>query len=1244
MVKMISRTNRSKNEVFHAILRNFSDGPEPVLKVFEEEMRRLYPSEPGLCEGSSTLREIVASNMEETESRYLLLLTEHHPSVDLLPLLLKNYRRPIQIVYGSSFPGDQSYSEACRNIRSIKTCMETGKTVVLLNMKEVHESLYDALNQHFATIRGKRYVDIGLGGHRVKCCVSSEFRLLVIERREVAYSKYPIPLLNRLEKHALNASRFIHVDEKEAQEALLQWMESLVTEDFVKSDVFIGYHVDTASSAVLFNAGNTDSQKKCLLQSVPLDAILRLSDDQDKKQVKTFYNEQEHESLFLLLRRIVSEKTKENKPKQCVYEVVSYSNILLDKDRDKLACELSLPANSLMLLNLEQFHTQREYEERLDIFLNRCTRKETENDVAILLVQCSTVHSQENLIECAKHCWVEKVKQREGELCAHAVVMFLYSIDRFVGMNQEMRKNFLLRSQYGMNFIYVDEFRPRDSFALKSLLVGRISVLFEQDETSENFTRQIVKDCIYEVIGTLIGKQEEQEKYFQRMNQMRNTLTQEHILQSMSKKTCEVLKQKECLSNYNWAENEAINKENLQEGGTFRRTLMLSLKQHVSRIVTYLISMAYKTQNLGGTIEVPHSWKTKMWLSMFEQHPVHWEDIQNYRQDNSIIENEINVSITPSIPFSFQVINIIQNLWEKYRELSSFFAAYENEYIFPILQQAIVEAGMHTVEQDFTLDLVHAILQPDSDDAIIQEAVSVTNAEHVSNRCEMKTVPNLFLTVMRNREVLCKLCEIINVCPDIKSNAQGWFEQQRNSTTFILHILACIDLLMYMQKSAKKINDSCSYMLWIESFAKVKPLFYSILDICIDQESKRRELCQLWTPLFAFDHMLWQLLPNDTDIEMKYAEILGNILKRIVPGDTSHTLDQLSYVKVVCNVLRVCYEQIRLHMLLSFRGSIKCKKCNKNIKEPVRTECEDIMCKACWDRGESGKCPVCFKEIGSTATLLSLSKADEMRLHSFKFDATSCFLEYLQNILKPELQTTVPFESITKVVLSLILDTKEEKKHVLESAAINSDINTKSNILRILLQSNNASVEESVNAYLSKMAGEELKEFATVIIHCLEQEVILCYPSSGAFDKMKQWNDLLQKCSEKMRSLSQNSTWNMEMLKTMSEMRCALRQFTLAIFKDNEASQDSQAMIDFEDTVQKICMTANAKFIKQFLLKAGYDYFGNQWCNFMKTNLKVTLCFYKITGCNENIRMNDCLFDIDVNLKHIPSRNWHQTN
>ena len=56
---------------------------------------------------------------------------------------------------------------------------------------------------------GQRYVDLGLGTHRVKCRIHPNFRLVLIAEDSEVYEKFPIPLINRLEKHYLGMETMI---------------------------------------------------------------------------------------------------------------------------------------------------------------------------------------------------------------------------------------------------------------------------------------------------------------------------------------------------------------------------------------------------------------------------------------------------------------------------------------------------------------------------------------------------------------------------------------------------------------------------------------------------------------------------------------------------------------------------------------------------------------------------------------------------------------------------------------------------------------------------------------------------------------------------------------------------------------------------------------------------------------------------------------------------------------------------
>ena len=139
-----------------------------------------------------------------SENRYLLFLTENYAALGILHHYLHDVVGPTShtiasqeeeeeeggvekmdpfILFGSSFPKDKEYTQVmplaidcmqtnnkchvhiviidtacsmctmtfplqvCRNINQIKICMETGRTVILLNLDNLYESLYDVLNQ-----------------------------------------------------------------------------------------------------------------------------------------------------------------------------------------------------------------------------------------------------------------------------------------------------------------------------------------------------------------------------------------------------------------------------------------------------------------------------------------------------------------------------------------------------------------------------------------------------------------------------------------------------------------------------------------------------------------------------------------------------------------------------------------------------------------------------------------------------------------------------------------------------------------------------------------------------------------------------------------------------------------------------------------------------------------------------------------------------------------------------------------
>ncbi|XP_051967995.1 E3 ubiquitin-protein ligase rnf213-beta-like [Xyrauchen texanus] len=266
LVKMIFATVKnsdqepSDSELAEAVLRNFSgqrDGFDPL-----DYFRDLFQSFQ-VVQRPSTLK-MIEQNLDhhnDEECRYLLLLTTNNAALYIIQHHIfskQNFTCP-EIVFGSGFPKDQEYAQICRNVSRIKACMETGRTVILLNLLNLYESLYDALNQYYVYFSGQQYVDLGLGSHRVKCRVHRDFRLVVVEDQEKVYKRFPVPLKNRLEKHKVNRSTDLTPWQHRVLEKLKKWAQKFsrlqqsesTGANFSLSDAFVGFHDDACASALL---------------------------------------------------------------------------------------------------------------------------------------------------------------------------------------------------------------------------------------------------------------------------------------------------------------------------------------------------------------------------------------------------------------------------------------------------------------------------------------------------------------------------------------------------------------------------------------------------------------------------------------------------------------------------------------------------------------------------------------------------------------------------------------------------------------------------------------------------------------------------------------------------------------------------------------------------------------------------------------------------------------------------------
>uniref|UniRef100_H3BBI9 RING-type E3 ubiquitin transferase n=1 Tax=Latimeria chalumnae TaxID=7897 RepID=H3BBI9_LATCH len=464
LIKMVfAHTRATKKEpgpqeIAQAVLRNFSGLDNfDILGTFMMTLLHgeHYSTSAGEINTIELVRQNIESGSQDGECRYLLILTKNYAALQILQQAFFFEKYQPEIIFGSSFPKDQEYTQICRNINRVKICMETGRTVVLLNLQNLYESLYDALNQYYVYLGGQKYVDLGLGTHRVKCRVHQDFRLIVIEEKEVVYNQFPIPLINRLEKHYLDINTVLQGDHKSVVKDLEDWVNNFITLDSTNSlhgnakkysppDVFVGYHSDTCASVVLQVTERIKDSvipseptsrvlkeaKQVLLNCATPDSVVRLCNTkvgaaEAEHLLQDYFVHQKHISLVDF---IYSHIQREHLCRTTFIEVTTFSRLLTTCDIKCLEKEVSNSVEGIEVLSLQQFDTELSFLKKIRCFLD------ASNGNKILIVQTDFENGSQSarLIASAKYSAINEIN-KEGRGGGMVFLYFITKLPRIEG-------------------------------------------------------------------------------------------------------------------------------------------------------------------------------------------------------------------------------------------------------------------------------------------------------------------------------------------------------------------------------------------------------------------------------------------------------------------------------------------------------------------------------------------------------------------------------------------------------------------------------------------------------------------------------------------------------------------------------------------------------------------------------------------------------------------------------------------
>ncbi|XP_052062678.1 E3 ubiquitin-protein ligase rnf213-alpha-like isoform X2 [Mytilus californianus] len=660
-----SRKKPSWLQLKHSILRNFGglENVKPV-DIFYDKLSHLVDKDeepreddPDCTSAGMIQACLTGDKMSNSETRYMLLLTENYGALTILQQKIFTMENAV-VIFGSSFRSDQEYTQVCRNINRIKVCMETGSTVILLNLENLYESLYDALNQYYVEFGDERYVDLGLGTHRVKCRVHRAFRLIVVAEKQIVYDKFPIPLINRLEKHFLSLKTMLTPSQLELTVKLQDWaqqfcevkvpldMRYLIQKKETKKigDVFMGYHDDTCAAIILHVCQELECTDLTIAQmekQIMRDAETMLLwcatpsavvDLEDEHFLYTYFLDQHHESLEDYMHYKIVEQELHSIRSQ----ITTNSKLLSVADIEILCKVISIQRKNVELLNLQSFDTEQQFSRQIKAFFD----KEDTTEDLLLIIQCDSGDQNNDLIACARNTLQDELQQiHDQALNVH--VVFLIQLPGIAGSSFTGFQCGLWHSvhiddihppplelpsiadMYGMSVsalldskgdnLSLRERKPEDLERLQTAEdIDLTDIHLEEKIIRRSFApkRQfnieyLIEKCIQPAVGNVKDSESESSRAIERLtlilNCMHNETGEMTILSGIAKHLTCILKEKDKSVQRvvnNWLAREAAKPENVNRAGTFRNFALQCLESKVIPVLAGIIAFIDTNKNL----------------------------------------------------------------------------------------------------------------------------------------------------------------------------------------------------------------------------------------------------------------------------------------------------------------------------------------------------------------------------------------------------------------------------------------------------------------------------------------------------------------------------------------------------------------------------------------------------------------------------------------------------------------------
>eukprot|EP00002_Diphylleia_rotans_P035617 TRINITY_DN778_c0_g1_i7.p1 TRINITY_DN778_c0_g1~~TRINITY_DN778_c0_g1_i7.p1 ORF type:complete len:5537 (+),score=943.68 TRINITY_DN778_c0_g1_i7:111-16721(+) len=424
--------------------------------------------------------DMIIENTQDNKSRHLMVVAPDESGAlqYLFECGVLDFKTT-SIFYSSDFPDDRAERNVYNSILKVRNSMERGEKLVLVNQKEIYESLYDLFNLHYFKVGEDSYCYLPIGPQADEpFVVHKDFKCIVITPLADAMTNppngLPPPFLNRFEKQMLDVG---HESTSQEASSLLKAVKAkikgLLVDDHTDPYKHLpGMNEGSIVSLVLMvehsflNSEEEQIVEECYRRLISHASPAGMLLWRNQEASKVYFEDENHDSLPGLRQKYLENYADQIQNRAMMAQILTQSSVLTSQEIVASLESQGLEAKQIFITDVDVLSSSSRLEVQVQEFLRDQSKR-------VMVLSCdlnsmTQIRLNHTKFICTKH-FVDWRSQNEN--IDKEIYLLCY-----LPKSASQERKFCFRFDPSWRSVYLDAVRP-SHFTLHSVAKGTIGEL-----------------------------------------------------------------------------------------------------------------------------------------------------------------------------------------------------------------------------------------------------------------------------------------------------------------------------------------------------------------------------------------------------------------------------------------------------------------------------------------------------------------------------------------------------------------------------------------------------------------------------------------------------------------------------------------------------------------------------------------------------------------------------------------------